>query len=226
MRSTILAIALFTIIVPSVSWATDWSECSGFFSGCEGFTKDPDRSGAFVYNAPGFNPRNYSRFIFEPIEIWIDPDSEYKGVEPDQLKKVTDRLLEEITKALEDGYPIVDELGPGVAVVRIALTNVYLKKKKWKKHQYMPMAAMAKGIQKAAGKNIALTTAHLEFELLDSQTGKRLKAGIDMQAGEKLREKIKKGKKRPETTWKDIEETFEFYAKRLRKDLDKARGRL
>ncbi len=225
MRPMVLAIALIAINLPSVSSAADWPECSGFFSECKGFTPDPDRSGVFVYTAPDYRARNYSRFMFPPIEIWIDPDSEYKGVEPDQLKKITDRLLEIITKELEDGYPIVDEPGPGVAVVRIALTNVYLKKKKWKAYNYTPWGAAAKGIQSAAGKNVALTTAHLEVEILDSQSGKRLKAGVDMQAGEKLRAQIQKQKKRPETTWKDVEETIEFYAKRFRKRLDAARGK-
>jgi hypothetical protein len=221
----ILAIALIAITLPSVSWAADWPECSGFFSECKGFTPDPDRPSVFIYTAPNYHPKNYSRFIFPPIEIWIDPDSEYKGVQPDQLKKITDRLLEVITKELEDGYPIVDKPGPGVAIIRIALTNVYLKKKKWKWQHYTPIGAAAKGVQKAAGKNVALTTAHLEVEMLDSQSGKRLKAGVDLQAGEKLREKIKEGKKHPETTWADVEETFEFYAKRFRKRLDKARGK-
>jgi hypothetical protein len=146
-------------------------------------------------------------------------------VQPDQLKKVTDRFLEVITDALEDGYPIVDKPGAGVAIVRIALTNVYLKKKKVKWYNYTPVGAVSKGVEVAAGKNMALTAAHLEIEMLDSQSGQRLQAGVDLQAGEKLREKIQEGKKAPETTWADVEKTLEFYAKRLRQRMDAARGK-
>ncbi len=225
-KKAIFGMAIFFVLALSSSaWAAKWPECSGFFSECKGFTSDPERPSVFIYTAPNYHPKNYSRFIFPPIEIWIDPDSEYKGVQPDQLKKITDGLREVMTDALKDGYPIVDKPGPGVAIVRIALTNVYLKKKKWKWQHYTPIGAAAKGAQAAAGKNVALTTAHLEMEMLDSESGQRLKAGVDMQAGEKLREKIKEGKKHPETTWADVEDTFEFYAKRFRKRLDAARGK-
>ena len=224
MRPIILAIALIAIILPGVSWAADDVKFSGFLDDYSGLTPDPERKGLLIYTSPDFHARNYSRFIFPPIEIWIDPDSEYKGVQPDQLKKITDGLREVLTDALKDGYPIVDKPGPGVAIVRIALTNVYLKKKKVKWYNYTPVGAVSKGVQMAAGKNIALTTAHLEVEMLDSQSGERLKAGVDLQVGEKLREKIKEGKERPETTWADVEETFEFYAKRFRQRLDAARG--
>jgi hypothetical protein len=225
-KKAIFGMAIFFVLVLSSSvWAAGWPQCSGFLSECKGFTPDPDRPGLFVYTAPNFHPKNYSRFIFPPIEIWIDPASEYKGVQPDQLKKITDRLLEIITDALKDGYPIVDKPGPGVAIIRMALTHVYLKKKKWKWQHYTPVGAAAKGVEKAAGKNVALRTAHLEIEMLDSQSGQRLKVGVDMQAGEKLREKIEEEKKAPETTWADVEKTIEFYAKRLRKRMDAARGR-
>ncbi len=223
-KKAIFGIVIFVVGLSSSAWAAGWPQCSGFFSGCKGFTPDPDRPSVFIYTAPNYHPRNYSRFIFPPIEIWIDPDSEYKGVEPDQLKKITDGLLEVIIDELKGDYPIVDKPGPGVAIVRIALTNVYLKKKKVKWYNYTPVGAVSKGVQMAAGKNIALTTAHLEVEMLDSQSGERLKAGVDLQVGEKLREKIKEGKERPETTWADVEETFEFYAKRFRQRLDAARG--
>ncbi len=224
MRPIILAMALIAIILPGVSWAADDVKFSGFLDDYSGLAPDPEREGLLIYTAPDFRARNYSQFIFEPIEIWSDPDSEYKGVQPDQLKKITDRFRDVIVDELKDGYPIVDKPGPGVAIVRLALTNVYLKKKKWKAYNYTPWGAAAKGVQKAAGKNVALTTAHLEVEMLDSQSGERLKAGVDLQVGEKLREKIKEGKERPETTWADVEETFEFYAKRFRQRLDAARG--
>ena len=225
MKSMILVIALIAVTLPSIGWAAGDVKFSGFLDDYSALVPNPERTGVLVYKAPDFQPRNYSRFIFTPIEIWIDPASEYKGVQPDQLKKITDRFLEVMIDALEDGYPIVDKPGPGVAIVRIALTNVYLKKKKVKWYTYTPVGAVSKGVEVAAGKNIALATAHLEMELLDSQSGQRLQAGIDLQAGEKLREKIKKEKKAPETTWADVEETLEFYAKRLRQRMDAVRGK-
>ncbi len=224
-KKAIFGMAIFFVLALSSStWAASWPECV-FLSECKGFTPDPDRPGLFVYTAPNYHPRNYSRFIFEPIEIWIDPDSEYKGVQPDELKKITDTFRKAITDGIGDAYPIVDKSGPGVAIVRVALTNVYLKKKKWKVVNYTPWGAAAKGVQKAAGNNIALTAVRLEVEMLDSQSGQRLRMLVDMQAGEKLRKKLEKEKKNAETTWADVEKTLEVYAKRLRKHMDAVRGK-
>jgi hypothetical protein len=87
------------------------------------------------------------------------------------------------------------------------------------------VGAAAKGVQTGAGKHIRLRSAQFEVEMLDSQTGQRMGALIAVHAGEKLREKTRKGKKNPETTWKDIEDTLDAFAKRWRQRLDERRGR-
>ena len=198
---------------------------SGFLKNYDELIPDAIRPGVYKYEAQGFDPRNYNKFMYQGLEIWLDENSEYKGINADNLKALSDRLLEAITDELDPEYPLVRKPGPGVGLVRMALTHVYLKKGKWKWYNYTPVGAAAKGVQTGAGKHIRLRSAQFEVEMLDSQTGQRMAAIVAVQAGEKLREKTRKGKKNPETTWKDIEDTLEVFAKRWRQRLDERRGK-
>ncbi len=198
---------------------------SGFLNNYDEFIPDATRPGVFKYEAQGFDPKNYNKFIFQGLEIWLDENSEYKGINADKLKALSDRLLEAITDEFDPDYPLVRKPGPGVGLVRMALTHVYLQKGKWKWYNYTPVGAAAKGVQTGAGKHIRLSSAQFEVEMLDSQTGQRMGALVAVHAGEKLRQKTRKGKKNPETTWKDIEDTLEVFAKRFRQRLDERRGK-
>ncbi len=198
---------------------------SGFLKNYDELIPDATRPGVYKYEAQGFDPRNYNKFMYQGLEIWLDENSEYKGINADNLKALSDRMLEAITNELDPEYPLVRKPGPGVGLVRMALTHVYLKKGKWKWYNYTPVGAAAKGVQTGAGKHIRLRSAQFEVEMLDSQTGQRMAAIVAVQAGEKLREKTRKGKKNPETTWKDIEDTLEVFAKRFRQRLDERRGK-
>ncbi|MEE9230468.1 MAG: DUF3313 domain-containing protein [Acidobacteriota bacterium] len=222
----LLGFAALLLLLPTAGWS-DHHEIpeSGFLDDYSQLEPMPGREGAHTYTAPGFDPKEYGKFIFESIEIWIDPESEYKGIQPDKLKAVTDAFYKEIVKALGDDYPVVEKPGPGVIVARIALTNVkVIKKRLFKPYSILPVGAITTGAKKAAGQDIRLEQAFLEAEMLDSESGKRLRATLDTRAGEKLRKKIEKEKEGPETSWSDIKKTLAFYAAGFKETLDAARG--
>ena len=198
---------------------------SGFLDNYDELIPDATRPGVYTYEAQGLDPRDYNKFIFQALEIWLDENSKYKGVTPDYLKVISDRMLQAFIDELEPDYPIVHKPGPGVGIMRMALTHVYIQKGKWKVINYTPWGAAAKGVQIAAGKNIRLSSAQFEAELVDSQTGQRLATVVSAHAGEKLRRQVEKEKKKPETTWKDIEKSVETIAKHFRQRLDERRGK-
>jgi hypothetical protein len=49
--------------------------------------------------------------------------------------------------------------------------------------------------------------------------------GLTCRPARSCGEQIEEGKETSETTWADVERTLEFYAKRLRKRMDAARGK-
>ncbi len=73
----------------------------------------------------------YNKIMVDQPEIWLDEDSEYGGMKPDNAKLIADMIRGAVTKNVTNrGYEVVEEPGPDVLYMRIALTDLYLKKKK------------------------------------------------------------------------------------------------
>ncbi len=215
-KKAIFGTVMFVLVLSSSAWAGEWPQCSGFLSECESFVPDPDRPGAFRYEVQGFDAKAYTKIIFDPVEIWFHPDSEYKGVKPEKLKALADGLRAVLMTAVEGVFEVVDAPGPRTLRVRAAITNVISKKPKRTWYNYTPVGAISVGIKKAAGRDYALDEAVFEVELLNSKTDVRLGALIDTKVS------AKKGKKPGK--WKDVEKSFEFYGNRFRQRMAKAKG--
>ncbi len=199
---------MIIVAVPTLGGAAD--EHSGFFKPYPLFKPDPDMKGAFIYWAPEYNPQAYSKVMITPLEVWLSPDSSYKGIQPDKLKAVTDHLrMIVIQVAQQAGISVVNDPGPGVMLWRAAITNVEAKKPRFHLAYLTPIGLGVQVYKTAAGTDYVMTQAVLEWEWLDSKTGKLLGAGLDNDLGEKHR-----GKK-TKRTWKQVSKDLEFYAKRF-----------
>jgi hypothetical protein len=100
-----------------------------------------------IYVAPGALERlaAYDKFMIDQPEIWIDPDSDYRGTKPDNIKAIADLMRANLTaKVIDRGYEVVDEPGPDVMYMRVALTDLYLKKEKRGIWAYTPAGAVVK----------------------------------------------------------------------------------
>jgi hypothetical protein len=166
-------------------------------------TPDPDRPGASTWQKPGFDPAKYGKVMFEPLSIFIAPDSEYKGMTADDLTALSSGFRDTVVRVLEPEIPVVDAAGSDVLHVRGALTGVKLKKQKRGLLRYTPIGIVVTAAQDAAGKRISLEDATLELD-------RRPRAGAT-------------GKEEP--SWKSIEETFRFYATRFKSRMLAARER-
>lgn len=200
---------------------------SGFMENYPAFEADKDRPGALIYVKPGASLKGYTKVMIAPIEIWIDPASEYKGINPDDLKEVSDAFRKLIIDALEPAYPVVDKPGPEVLGLRLAITKVYVTKKKRGLLGFTPVGLVLSTGEKLLGSNMSLQEAIIEAELLDLETGERLGALIDQQtktgegpSGVNFLKSVKKGA----TSWEEIEKVLKFYAERFRKRMDAEHG--
>ncbi len=200
---------LLSIFVLSTS-ALAGSDYSGFLEDYSGLQSDPDRKGAMRYVKEGVDLGKYTKIAMSPIEVWYHPQTQYKGISPDDLKLLADSFREMIVKELEPDYPVVGSAGPDVLVVRMAIANVKMKKKKRHLLNYTPIGFGLYTLKDAAGANIILDDAVIEAELLDSTTGDRLGILVD-------RQKTSAGGK---ASWQQLEESLRFYAKRFSKRLD------
>jgi hypothetical protein len=84
---------------------------------------------------------------------------------------------------------------------------------------FTPIGAVVRAGKAIAGKNISLADATIEFEMLDLQTNERLGAIVDRHSADPGK------KKKDETSWKEINNILNFYAKRFRAAMDKTHSR-
>ena len=204
---------LITIFVFSTTALAD-TRYSGFLEDYSGLQADPDRPGAMRYIKPDISLAKYTKIAITPIEIWYDPNTEYKGISPDNLKLIADSMRNLIIKELEPDYPVVESAGSDVLAVRMAIANVKVKKKGRSLLNFTPVGFALYTVQDVAGANVNLDDAVIEAELVDSTTGERLGILVDQQ-----KETASGGK----ASWQALEESLRFYAKRFRNRLDAER---
>lgn len=187
---------------------------SQFIDNMPQLAPDPDRVGAMIWQKPDLNRSAYTRVMFEPMTIFISPDSEYQGLNADELKALADTFREVVTRTLEPEIPVVNQKGEGVLYLRAALTNVKVVKKKRGLLGYTPIGLIVGAVKEAAaGPSVSLKDAVLEIEMLDSMTGERLGVLVDKapkEAGGDL-------------SWDSISRTFTFYAERFKARMQAAK---
>ena len=188
---------------------------SGFLDDYSGLKPDADRPGAMIYRKPDVKLGTYDKVVISTIEIWYHPDTEYKGIDPDEMKVLADTFRQTIITELEPDYPVINTTGKGVLVLRLAITNVKMKKKERSLLGYMPIGFAVTTLQDMAGKRIQLADATIEAELLDGETGERLALLVD-DVSKNLDDDA-------EPSWESLNSALTFYAKRLRTRLDEVR---
>ena len=203
---------IFGLLVSTLIATPVYAANSGFLDDYSRLKADPDRSGAMVYRKDGVSLGAYNKIVISPIEIWYHPNTKYKGVSPDEMKVLADTFASVITNELEPDYPVVNSPGKGVLIVRLAITNLKMKKKKRGLLGYMPIGAAVTALKDVAGKRIVLADATIEAELLDGESGERLGTLVDS-----LSETVSK-KDKP--SWESLTNALTFYAKRFRSRMD------
>jgi hypothetical protein len=180
---------------------------------------DPAGPGARRWVSADADLGDYDRILLEPLTIYVAPDSEEKGLSPEAFKSLSDAFRALMIHALEPAYPVVDQPGKGVLVLRPALTNVHLEKSRRGLLGITPVGMMIQAGRSAHSKAFYLEKSHLEFEVLDGGSGKRVAVFID-------RAPEKSGlTERDLLSWGQLEQALDFYARRMVKRMDAARSK-
>ena len=135
-----------------------------------------EMANSFIWLAPDAE-KKYRALLFEQPEIFLAPDSEYKGIKPDAFKLISDTMRDVMGTAAVENYPVVEVPGPGVIRVRSALMDLYFKKNKGGEGpSWLPVVGGVADyeMRAAIGRNLSLVEVRLEMEAIDNETGKRL----------------------------------------------------
>ncbi|MGR8949571.1 MAG: DUF3313 domain-containing protein [Gammaproteobacteria bacterium] len=214
-RQTSLMITVCICLLASTGANAD-AHHSGFLDDYSQLTADSGRAGAMVYRKEGVSLNKYNKIAMTPIEIWLSPNSKYKGASPDDLKAIADALTTQIVNTLGPSYPVVSAAGEGVLQMRIAISNITMKKKKRGLLSFTPAGFALTTLKDIAGKRIIMDSAVIEAELTDSQTGEVVALLVDDLAKTT-------GKEAAKESWQKLEKAFGFYAERFKARLDAER---
>ena len=192
---------------------------SDFLSDYSQLKKTSDAYMDYTYVAEGAPEKmaNYSAVMIDQPEIFVAPNSKYKGMKPDDMKQLADAFRSSMAASLSTTYMIVDQPGPSVLYVRFAISNVQLKKHKKGLLGYTPIGLVA-GAAKSAmtsdfTKKIDLKGLTMEVEVLDSISEEQLAALLETRSG----------KKDEPASWAELEALIAVYSQRIGCRLDNAR---
>ena len=162
-RNASLVCALLLTALSARSSAMDFPELSGFLGDYMGMHQSTEIEGIFVVSNNDKKIVDYSRFLIDPITVQLSRNAVAYRMDENELKSIAKNFRGNIIAALETSNSIVNEPGPGVCRVRVAITDILKTGKKG-----------AVGI--------------IEAEFIDSTTEERIVAAVTSDKGMKLNE--------------------------------------
>ena len=165
------------------------------------------------YVSPGADFRQYNKIFMEPIKVYPGVgDSFFSTISPSDLQKLVNYFDATIRNNLREKFTFVTKPGPGVMRFRIALTeadsaNVPIDVVT----SVIPIGMAVSALKSVVtGRGSGIGDTSMEFEALDSLTGKRLCAAVDKRVGDKYTGDFDKLEK-----WRASQAAFDYWAERL-----------
>jgi hypothetical protein len=167
---------------------------------------------------PGVDFAKYNKFMVDSVIFFFADDSEYKGIDPNEMKELSDGFNQAIVTAFKDKYPIVAEPGPDVARIRIAITGVKASKPAVSGVSSVLPVGLAFSLVKkgATGSWSGSGATSAEVEGLDSLTNDVIVVAVDDRTAG-FSERFSK--------WGSAQEAFKFWAERMVAFMDDARAK-
>jgi len=213
--STVMLINAVFIIATLNNIASAHSDFveSGFLQDYSKLSPDPEKPNVRMYLSDTAAFDDYDKVMLWDIEFFLDPESEYQGISAKKLTAVAGEIQAYLEKGLGLRRELVNEVvvGEKTLVMRIAVSNIYAKRPTRKVRNFLPIGLIATGAKKAAGTDYVLTTAVLEAEAIDGQTGEVIGAIVALQLGETLADA-----KTGERKWEDIQAYLREYVDTVR----------
>jgi hypothetical protein len=209
-------------------------EAKGFLSDYSKIPKTEAADGSYEYLDSTVDFSKYNKLLVDRIKIFFKDDSDYKGIDPDELKVLTDYFYEAINKAAGDAYPMVKEAGPDVLRLRVAVTDLVPNKPEASVVTLVVpfswLADAGSGVAKGdTGSTVFTGEATVEVEALDSDSSKQLVAFIETESGNKYNwthgvTKGVTGYMNAYSKWNYTKQAMDDWAHLLRVRLDAAHG--
>ena len=210
--------AILVLCCTTAQARMDVKEYSGFLGDYSQLKPGPDGGAKLLFLKEGVDFSKYDKIMLDQVVFYFSPNAKNKEVNPEQMKELADLFHKAVFEALGSAYPLVDQPGPGVMRVRVAITDIDLPNRALNTvTTVVPIGLAISFVKKGAtGKGSFVGEISMEMEVLESVTNERLAAAADRQAGGKIDSMSKFG---------TAEDAFKFWAGRLRTRLDEFHGK-
>ncbi len=185
---------------------------SGFLTDYSGFHFDPMEAADWIYINTETDFKAYDKLMIHHVTYFFKEDTEYRGIQSDQLNELTEIIHSALLMALSDVYTITDKAGKGTIRLRLAVTDLVPSKPVAGTVTTVISSIVAEGSpRKEVKAYIDTKSISIEAELLDSLTNERLAAVIDQKVAQKhnLGKSVQK--------WGHAKEMFEQWTQTFRR---------
>ena len=199
--------------------ATAPREKSGFLG--EYFQKlepGPEGGAKMRWINPGVDHLKYKKFMVDYVVFSLADDSEYKGINGDEMKQLGDAASLAFVNALKERYPVVSEPGPDVARLKLAIIGLKQSRPVLSAVTTVVPVGLAVSVVRrgATGAWTGSGATQVEFMALDSMTNEVLGAAYD---------EYKAGFTERFSKWGAAEEAFKYWGEKFAKYLDDLYGK-
>lgn len=213
----------------------------GFLSDYQKLRPVAGLQGAQSWRQEGTDWGKYDKVLIERMRVFIKEEGPRKGVDPTDLKMLTDYFHEALAKEVAKSATLVDKPGTGVLRVRVAIVDLVptmpAVSAVGTATPYGFAAELASGV--ATGRPVGsapyLGKTGIQAQFLDGATGQVVAEFTDTEMGRKYVAELDKGVPNAAeqwangyihsfTTWGYAKDAFDRWAKWFRESFDHLRG--
>ena len=179
---------------------------TGFLSDYARLRPSPAAEGAECWRTPDLDAQVFDKVLISRILVTLKP-GEAKAVDPTDLKTLTDYFHQALVEALKPQMQVVEQPGPSVIVIRIALTDLVPTHVSRSvlgtivPYGFVAEAGSGAATGRPAGSTPYLGETGIEMQFRDGGSEKTLAECRDTQIGRKYAAELDKGVAGAAKTW-------------------------
>ena len=171
--------------------------------------------GPSVWCKETFVPASYTKFMIEPVVIFLKDGKAPHGIRPRELSRLTDIFQTSAASIFTAGFSLAGAPASDVIRIRVAIVDVVsLDPASIPPQQPAPHAIQSARQRPVPVSTIDISDAGIELEFLDSQTGEQLLAYLDRPSTGKP------GNPAPTHSWAQVRAVAGLWIQRFRQIFD------
>jgi Protein of unknown function (DUF3313) len=173
---------------------------------------------AMVYVNSNAQWSQYNKILLQPVEFWDDPSTTVSASDQQML---SDYFYNQLKEDLSKNFTLVDQPGPGVLVLRVAIVNATTATPGLRTVSVVvPQARVLNGLQSLATGSYAFAgSAEAEMSATDGATNQFVAGAIDKRSGGMAISQAATWQ------WGDAKAAMDYWAQRITSRLLELQGR-